>query len=173
MDRDGTVIVFNKEVTKPSQIRFYRGVPEAIKKLNELGYLCIIITNQPIIEKRIITRKKADELNKLLVQKLAARGARIQAVYLCPHRYPSKCSCRKPAIGMLLKAKKRFRLDFKKSFMVGDDRRDVETGRRAKIRTILVKTGRAGKDTDLFKSDPDFRAEDLLEAARIIKRIKK
>lgn len=171
LDRDGTIIVFSNRVLRSSQIRFYRGAPQAIRKLNQLGYLCIVVTNQPNIEKGIITKKKADQLNKLMVSRLKFRGARIDAVYMCPHKYPSSCSCRKPEIGMLLQAKKKFRIDFKKSFVVGDDMRDIALGRRAKIKTILVKTGIGGKDKRFFDAKPDYIAKDLTQSAKIIKKL--
>src|SRR6266481_545830 len=168
LDRDGTLIQFHGEPTQAEHIRVLKSAAPAVKILNDLGYLTIVVTNQPIIEKGIITRKQGDALNGLLVSRLKKSGARIDAAYLCPHKYPSTCKCRKPGIGMIKAAQKKFKIDLKKSFIVGDSTRDVMTGLNAKLKTILVKTGEGGKDRKFFDVDADYTVKDVLGAAKLI-----
>ena len=178
LDRDG---VINEEVGQLSRVenfKFYDFAPEAIKKINETDYLAIIIANQPMIAKGFMTEKDLDEIHKKLETELGINGAKIDAIYYCPH-HPEKgfvgeklelkikCKCRKPEIGLLLKAKREFNIDFKKSYLIGDKTSDILAGKRAGCKTILVKTGYGGKD-GLFPVKPDFRADNLLKAVKII-----
>jgi len=105
---------------------------------------------------------------------LAKKNIRIKETYFCPHhpeakikKYRKKCHCRKPGPGMLLKAKKEFNLDLNHSFLIGDKTSDILAGKNAGCMTILVQTGYAGKD-GLFKVNPDYTAEDLLSAIKLI-----
>lgn len=178
LDRDG---VLNEEVDQLSRVenfKIYDFVPEAIKKINETDYLTIIITDQPMIAKGFMTENDLKEIHKKLETELGLKGAKIDAIYYCPH-HPEKgfagerlelkiqCKCRKPEIGLLLKAKKDFNIDFKKSYFIGDKTRDILTGKRAGCKTILVKTGYGGKD-ELFFVKPDFTVNNLLKAIDII-----
>ena len=174
LDRDGTI---NKEVDNLCDVRDLRilpGVAGAIKKLNNLGFLTIIITNQPVVSRGWLTEKEINEIHAVLIKRLGKRGAKIDAVYFCPHhpdaqvkKYRLHCKCRKPNIGMIQKAVKRFKIDMRKSFMVGDSTRDILAGKRAKLTTILVKTGYKGKDGK-YNVKPDFLAKNLNGAVRII-----
>lgn len=171
LDRDGTIIRQVDELVRSEQLRLLPKVANAIKRFNQLGYLCVIVTNQPITQKGLITLKKAKALNELLVKKLAQLGARIDAVYVCPHSYPSTCSCRKPAIGMIRRAQKKLNIDMKKSFIIGDSARDVMTGVNAGVKTILVRTRDGGPDKKFFDVEPDYKAKSLWESVRIVESI--
>lgn len=174
LDRDG---VINQEVDlliKIRDLRILSGTAQAIKKLNHAGFLLIVATNQPQIARGWITEEGVERINKALVQKLKKEGAKIDAVYYCPHhpnanlkKYRKNCICRKPNIGLIKKAQKRFRINLRKSFFVGDTTRDILAGKRAKMKTILVKTGYAGKDGK-YKVKPDYKAKDLREAVKVI-----
>lgn len=176
LDRDGTI---NKEVDNLRRIKDLKILPgagTAIKKLNDLGLLVVVVTNQPVISRGWITEKGLDRIHAVLIKELGKKGAKLDAIYYCPHhikaqvkKYRVLCSCRKPEIGMILKASKKFGIDLKKSFMVGDSTRDILAGKKAKMKTILVKTGYAGKDGK-YNVKPDFVAKNLLAAATIIKK---
>lgn len=176
LDRDGVV---NREVDVLRDIRQLHILPsaaEAIKKINLLGFLAIIITNQPVVARGWLTEKELDEIHAILIKRLQKKGARIDAVYYCPHhpnanlkKYRMRCVCRKPNLGMIKKAAKKYKIDMKKSFIVGDSTSDILTGKKAGLKTILVKTGYAGEDGK-YGVRPDFTAKNLLGAARIIKR---
>ena len=176
LDRDG---VLNREVDvlrDVKQLRVLPGVPAALKAFTKLGFLNVIITNQPVIARGWLTERGVEHIHDVLCERLAVRGARIDAVYYCPHhpnanlkKYRTKCRCRKPNTGMIKKAAKDLRIDIKRSFFVGDSTMDVMTGKNAKMKTILVKTGYAGKD-GRYEVKPDFTVKNLIGLANFLKR---
>ncbi len=172
LDRDGTLIEQFDEITDFSQMRILRGVPEGIRLLNKSRFLVIVVTNQPVIGKGLVTKKKVDEMHMALSAQLKEEGAFIDAFYVCPHRYGENCACRKPNLGLIEAAIQEHGIDVPSSFFVGDDMRDIETGRRAKMKTILVETGNAGRDTRYFNVQPDEVAHDLVAAAESIIRVR-
>jgi mannose-1-phosphate guanylyltransferase/phosphomannomutase len=179
LDRDGTIIRQVELLHKASEVKLLPGAARAIQAFNKLGYLTVIITNQPVVARGISTPEEIDEIHALLIDRLGEKGAKIDAVYFCPHhpkadmkKYRIACKCRKPEIGMILKAAKNHGIDLRKSFMVGDSTRDVQTGNRAKLKTILVKTGHGGKDVWQFESKPDFVVANLSGAAKVIKQLR-
>lgn len=176
LDRDGTI---NKEVDvlrDVKQLRILSGAAKAIKLINNLGFLAIIITNQPVIARGWLTEKEVDAIHGILVRRLNKKGAKIDAVYYCPHhpnanlkKYRLICKCRKPCVGMIKEAVKQLKVNSKRSFLIGDSTGDILAGKRAGLKTILVKTGYGGKDGK-YKTAPDFIAKNLTEAVRIIQK---
>ena len=180
LDRDGTIIRQVELPRKPSQLRLLAGAADAIKRLKKEGYFTAIISNQPVVARGILTPAGVVGLNEVLLKRLAARGAGIDAFYFCPHhpnadvrKYRKACACRKPNPGMILEAARRHRIDLRKSFFIGDTTQDVLAGRNAGVRTILVRTGHGGRDPWQYKAKPDFIAKDLPAAARLIGRLSK
>ncbi len=179
LDRDGTI---NKEVEylrDLGRLRILPGAGRAIAKLNRLGFLVVIVTNQPVVARGWLDEKELDEIHAILIRRLKKDGAKIDAVYYCPHhpkanlkKYRLFCRCRKPNIGMITKAVKKFKINIKKSFMVGDSTRDILTGKRVGLKTILVKTGYGGQDGK-YKIRPDFVAKNLLGAVKIVSKYAK
>ena len=170
LDRDGTLVEYEEVPDRPEKIRAFPFSGRAVKHFNDLGFLVIVHTNQPAIEKGIMTSEQHDELNELMKQQLSKDGARIDAIYTCPHQFvpDREDRCRKPDPGLIEQAQRDFPIDMARSWLVGDTTRDMETGRRLGIRTILVATGDGGKDTRFFKTKADYVARDLLAATRII-----
>lgn len=176
LDRDG---VINREVDvlrNIKQLKLLPGAARAVEKINKLGFLAIIITNQPVIARGWLTEKEVDEVHAVLIKRLGQKNAKIDAIYYCPHhpnanlkKYRIKCSCRKPGTGLIKKAVKELKINLKESFMVGDRTADILAGKRVGLKTILVKTGYAGKDGK-HKVKPDFTAINLLKAADVIKK---
>ncbi len=176
LDRDGTLIRQVELLHIPSQIKIFSGVISAIKAFNKLGYLVVIVTNQPVVARGIIGLREVDRIHAALVDRLGKKGAKIDAVYYCPHhpqatvkRYRTACKCRKPRPGMVLRAVKEHNIDLKRSFLVGDSTQDVLAANRAKVKMILVKTGHGGKDPWQHKGNPDFVVKSLSGAVSIIK----
>ncbi|MDO8743411.1 MAG: HAD-IIIA family hydrolase [Candidatus Azambacteria bacterium] len=178
LDRDGVINQEVDQLSKKEQLKIYDFAVQAIKRINESDYLTVLITNQPMIAKGFMTEEDLNEIHKKLETELGLRGAKIDAIYHCPHHpekgfsgeIPSlkiKCKCRKPEIGLFLKARKDFNIDLKKSYFIGDKTSDILTGSRAGGKTILVKTGYGGKDK-LFSAKPDFIAKNIFEAVKII-----
>ena len=170
-DRDGTVIEQVEVLTEPSQVRLLPGAAEAIADLNRRGFLVIGLTNQPIMEKGLLTEEGLRNIHKALQKLLGESGARMDAVYTCPHRYreTGQCRCRKPGLGLLEDAAREVPIDMAHSWLIGDRLRDIETGRRAGLETILVGTGGPNKDDEFFPdTKPDHTAGDLISAVRLI-----
>jgi len=173
-DRDG---VINEEINllyKPKQLKLIKGAAEAIKRLNNSEYLVIVITNQPVVARGLCTEEDIREIHKKLETLLGENGAFIDRIYYCPHhpdkgypnenkKYKIECECRKPNIGMLLKAEKEFNIGEKLSFIIGDSTTDIQTGINYGIQTILVKTGYKGLDKK-FSVIPNYVFQDLKEA---------
>jgi len=171
LDRDGTIIEQVDVLNDAAQLRLLPGAAKAIAGLKERGYLVIGITNQPIIEKGLLSHEKLQLIHDALQHMLEKEGARLDAIYTCPHQYRAEgqCNCRKPGTGLIEDAQKEFAIDIEKSWLVGDRLRDVATGRNAKLKTILVATGGVSKDDEFFpEAVPDYRASDLQEAAALI-----
>jgi D-glycero-D-manno-heptose 1,7-bisphosphate phosphatase len=161
LDRDGVVVEDKHYQFKTSDMRILDGVPEAIARLNKAGYLVVIISNQSGVARGYFTEKDVRAFNEHLVAELKTRGARIDAVYYCPHhptkakveKYRVDCDCRKPKPGMLIKAAKEHDIVLSGSWMVGDKDSDVQAGKSAGCRTICIGEGKSAADA----TAPDIR----------------
>ncbi len=179
LDRDGTIIKYDDLITKSSQITLLPGAGRAIKELNQRDFLVIVATNQPVVARGLITPEGVRGLHRFIEKKLARFGASIDAWYFCPHhpeatlkRYRMACDCRKPKPGMFKEAVKKFNIDTRKSYSIGDGIIDAVAGKRAGLKTIQVKTGPGHERLDKIyknKAKPDFRVKDLSAALRVIK----
>lgn len=149
LDRDGTINKYVGFLRCLEQMELIDGVSEAIRKINNSGYLAIVVTNQPVIARGDITESELDEIHMKMETLLGNEGAYIDALYYCPH-HPDKgfegevpelkidCECRKPKPGMLKKAAKDFNIDLSKSYMIGDTPADVKTGLNANCKAFLI-----------------------------------
>lgn len=180
LDRDGVIIQQVDFLIKPKQLKLLPNVGKVIKLLNHFGFLVVVITNQPVVARGLIKPEGIDKIHTVLINRLKKQGAKIDAVYFCPHhpnanvkKYRLRCRCRKPGIGLIIKAAKDFNINLKKSFMVGDALIDIVAGKRAGLTNILVKTGPGHSRLDkLYQKNfkPDFIAKNLNEIIRIIKK---
>src|SRR3989440_2296402 len=177
LDRDGTVIEHVHLLTQPSQVRLINGAADAIKNLQALDYACVIVTNQSVIGRGLLSEKGLVEVHDEMHRQLAECGARLDGVFFCPaapsttDRTLVEHHDRKPGPGMLQKAAREMLLDLSRSWIVGDMHSDMLAGRNAGLRaTILVRTGQ-GDTTDPHDPAVDYVAIDLLEASRLIARL--
>ncbi|MFJ6025523.1 D-glycero-alpha-D-manno-heptose-1,7-bisphosphate 7-phosphatase [Brevundimonas sp. NPDC092305] len=145
LDRDGVLIEDVGYPHREDQLRLMPGAVEAVRRLNALGYLCIIVTNQSGVARGYFTEERMHAFNALLVERLTEAGARIEAVYACPfhadavideYRHPDHPD-RKPNPGMLLRAIADHGIDPARSLMIGDQPSDTEAARRAGVRGYL------------------------------------
>ena len=182
LDRDGTIVREVDYLRSAHSLRLLPGAAEAIRRLNRAGYAVVIATNQSGIARGLLTEDDLKGIHGTLIQRLAKRGARIDAIYYCPHhpqaaveRYRRRCRCRKPQSGMLARAARDLQLDLARSVAVGDSARDIEAGQRAGCRTVLVRTGYGAEaEADLRQRPPDHIASNLSEAASwILRRAKR
>ena len=157
LDRDGTINEYVGFLTDIKEFHLLDGVAEAIRKINASGYLAIVVTNQPIIARGEVSFTELQEIHNKMETLLGAEGAYIDAIYFCPHHpdkgfegerveYKISCDCRKPKPGMLLKAAEDFNIDLSRSWMVGDGKNDVEAGKNAGCKTVLIGTEDYGQD---------------------------
>lgn len=163
LDRDGTIMREVNYCSDPKQVEIFPGVPEALERLKAKGYKLVVISNQAGIGRGYFT-----EAQYRLVEAEVARAvlpATFDAVYFCPDRPDRATDRRKPAPGMVLEAQREHDIDLARSFFIGDKAIDIECGRNAGVRTILVKTGYGAKETH---ATPNWSAEDLSAAADII-----
>ena len=171
LDRDGTINKYVGFLTNEKDMELIPKVSEAIKKINNSEYLCIVITNQPVIARGEITENELDNIHMKMEKLLGEEGAFINDLYYCPH-HPDKgyegevkelkivCECRKPSIGMVLKAASDYNIDLSKSYMIGDTTLDIKMAENAGLTSILVKTGKAGTDGK-YDAQPDYICDDL------------
>ncbi|MSU54342.1 MAG: D-glycero-beta-D-manno-heptose 1,7-bisphosphate 7-phosphatase [Candidatus Staskawiczbacteria bacterium] len=165
LDRDGTINVNHENYVKEiSDFKFLPGAISAIKQLSKTDYKIIVITNQSGIGRKVITENKLKEIHRWMVGQLKKHGARIDGIYYCSHHPDNGCSCRKPEPGMFLRAMKDFNINLSKSWMVGDDKKDIIAARRANIRAIKI----GEKLPKELKLEANHYVKNLLEAVTII-----
>lgn len=167
LDRDGTLNEHVEYLHEVSKFKLVPGVLDAMRRIKAKGFRLVVVTNQPGIGIGYFTREQFFEVNREFLRACDKAGIGIDRVYYCPHNKADNCDCRKPKTGMLTRAAKDLNLDISKSFMVGDMSSDIKAGKDMGCRTVLVKTGLAGKDK-LFDLKPDFEAASLVQAAEWI-----
>ncbi len=169
LDRDGVLVRDVDYLREPSQIEILPGVPRALKSLRAAGFKLVVVTNQSGVARGYFSLAMLAKIHRELKRRLAESGAKWDALYFSPHSADSAHPWRKPGIGMIKAAKKRFKLDLTTSYFVGDTTTDVQTARNAGCAAILVRTGKAGRDGKHPKAKPDQVCRDLAGAARWIR----
>lgn len=173
LDKDGTLVENVPYNVDPAKLRLTPQAIDGLKLLLDHGYLLFIITNQSGLARGLFTRADFAHLQAALTGMLLAQGVPIQDVYVCPHAPSASklgvgCLCRKPAPGMLHQAASAHRIDLSRSWMVGDILDDVEAGRRAGCRSVLIDVGNETEWRMSPLREPQVRARTLLEAAQAI-----
>ena len=148
LDRDGTLNVEKNYLYKPSDWEWIPGAIETIRSFNQAGYLVIVVTNQAGIARGFFSSAEVESLHRHVDGMLAAKGARVDGYYYCPHHsdFSGPCDCRKPKPGMLLRAQSDHQIDMSRSWMIGDKLIDVQAGLAAGVRSMLVLTGYGAKE---------------------------
>jgi D,D-heptose 1,7-bisphosphate phosphatase len=175
LDKDGTLIENEPYNINPEIIRLAAGAGEALSLLRQTGYLLIIISNQSGIARGYFQEQDLLPVAAKLYALCEQLGSPLSGFFYCPHlpegvieAYSCKCDCRKPESGLLYRAAKEHGIDLEQSWMIGDILHDVEAGRRAGCRTVLVDNG---NETEWVLSPgryPHHIARNLVDAARII-----
>jgi len=171
LDRDGTVNEERQYLHETAQLRLIRGAAKAIRLLNEAGVPVFLTTNQAGIGRGYYAEEAMLTLHDELGRRLARRGAHLDAIYHCPHHPDEGCTCRKPQPGMLLRAAAEYALDLPRSFAIGDKLSDLQAGRHAGCRTVLVLTGygqQVRQESEGLDWQPDHVARNLLQAVQWI-----
>lgn len=157
LDRDGTINRYVGFLRDIDDFELLPDVAEAVKKINDSGYLAIVVTNQPVIARGEVTYKELSEIHDKMETLLGQEGAYLDGIYYCPH-HPDKgfegeipelkmeCECRKPKPGLLMKAAEDLNIDLASSWMIGDGANDILAGKNAGCRTVLIGNDDYGQD---------------------------
>ena len=148
LDRDGTINKYVGFLRNIDDFELIEGVAEAIKLINQSGYLAIVVTNQPVIARGEVSWEELNEIHEKMATLLGKEGAYVDGIYICPHHpdkgfegerpeYKIDCDCRKPKPGLLLQAAKDFNIELSESYMIGDSHRDVEAGENAGVKKSI------------------------------------
>lgn len=179
LDRDGVINEDIGHLKRIDDIKLLPGSGRAIRKINDCGFLAIVVTNQAVVAHGTLTEDGLREIHNKLETLLAIDGAKIDGIYYCPHhpdkgfkgesqKYKIKCDCRKPKIGLIKKAVKDFNINLRKSYFIGDTTTDAKTARNAGIKFIGVSTGYSLRDNKYKISNKVIIFKGLLEAVNVV-----
>ncbi len=179
IDRDGTISEEVGYVNHPSRYRVFSYSAEAIKLLNQAGWLAVLVTNQAGVARGYFAEEMIGRVHTVLNEELARGGARLDAIYYCPHHptvgqapYRQTCDCRKPRPGLIRRAADEHNIDLPKSWMVGDRYSDVEFAHAAGVRSAFVLSGYGLGEWEhqrhIWKQQPEIVADNLLDAVQKI-----
>jgi D-glycero-D-manno-heptose 1,7-bisphosphate phosphatase len=173
IDRDG---VINKDpggwtphsyVTEWSLFHFIPGTLEALKILKDKGIKVIVASNQGGVNKGIYTKEQLNKVNEKMLKEIRSAGGEVEEVNYCIHRDEDNCSCRKPKSGMLETAAKKYGIDLKSTYFIGDDKKDILAGKKAGCKTVLVLSGKSSRESIKdWQEKPDYVFDNLLEAVK-------
>lgn len=178
IDRDGTLNIYRGLIYREEQLELDQSAVEAIRLINQSGYMAIVITNQPVVARGLCEISDVKQIHKKLETLLGREGVFLDDILFCPHHpdkgYPEEnpaykipCNCRKPQTGMIDACVQRYNIDVAQSWMIGDTTIDLQTGANAGTHTALVLTGEGGKDGK-YTIEPELTANNLFEAVQNI-----
>ena len=182
IDRDGTISEEVGYVNHPSRYKVFPFAAEAVRRLNNAGWLAILVTNQAGVARGYFTEDLIHTVHGLLQSELGSGSAQLDGIYYCPHHpsvgeppYRQACDCRKPRTGLVLRAAAEHEVDMNRSWMIGDRYSDVELASNAGLRSAFVLTGYGRGEWEYsrhrwaeWRGEPEIVAENLLEAVERI-----
>lgn len=177
LDRDGTLTVESDWVRRPEELVLLPGAAQAVAELARAGFLVVVVTNQSAVARGMIDERELAAIHARFEELLAAGGARVDGIYFCPHHptegvgvYRRECACRKPKAGLLVRAAEELGIEFARSWVVGDARRDLEAGARVGVRGVMVATGKGEREFEALVAEGGSVpfVPGVLEAARWI-----
>jgi D-glycero-D-manno-heptose 1,7-bisphosphate phosphatase len=165
LDRDGTIVVDRGYLGDPAGLEFEPGAAEGLQFLHANGYRLVVITNQSGIGRGLFSLERLRAMNTRLNEMVENAGAKLERIYFCPHTPDDHCDCRKPALGLMTQASSELGFQPALATVIGDKKSDIEFGRRAGSRTILIAhdSSRA-----VLSAGPDIVAVNLMDAARAL-----
>ena len=139
LDRDGVINEKRDDYVKSiSELKIFPYVAQSIKKFHELGFIVIVITNQSVINRGIITDKQLEKIHDEIQDSLELSGTKIEAFYYCPHTPEESCSCRKPKTGLILQAVSDWNINLDSSWFFGDSDSDIAAGKSIGCKTMKI-----------------------------------
>jgi len=171
VDRDGVINRDRSDYVKSwSEFEFLPGSLDALKLLTLNDYQVILITNQSVINRKMVTEEELLDIHAKMEEAVINHGGRIKAVYYCPHVPEDGCTCRKPEPGLVERAKAEHGLDLSSTCLIGDSFKDIVCAQRAGCaRIVLVRTGHGRKAEEICRDagiEPDHVADDLMAAVK-------
>ena len=173
IDRDG---VINKDpggwtehsyVTDWKDFHFLPGTLEALRILKEEGIKVIVASNQGGVSKGVYKKEQLNKINDLMLKEIKRSSGEIEEVFYCIHKDEDNCNCRKPKPGMLEEAARKYGIDPKTTYFIGDDKKDILAGKKIGCRAVLVLSGKSKReDVKMWEEKPDYIFKDLLEAVK-------
>jgi D-glycero-D-manno-heptose 1,7-bisphosphate phosphatase len=171
LDRDGVLIENRAEYVRTlADVAFLPGALQAMQRAAALPFAVVIVSNQAGVGRGLITPETAASIQSAVVDAVRAHGGRIDAAYFCPHRADENCPCRKPRPGMLLQAAQELGIDLAASWMVGDNITDMQAGRAAGARCLLVRSGLGDRQPPADAHTPFDVVDDVAAAVAFIER---
>lgn len=163
LDRDGTIVIDRNYLGDPAGLEFLPGAEVGLLRLHDIGCRMIVITNQSGIGRGLLSVEQVELVNERLRQMVHRLGAKLEAIYFCPHAPDDRCNCRKPEPGLLMRAGRDLNFEPASAVVIGDKASDMEFGRRVGARAILVTNGNAalGAHADVVVSDLDDAARTI------------
>lgn len=175
LDKDGTIVKNVPYNVDPDRMHLTAGAAEGLSRLSDAGYRFIVVSNQSGVARGRFAEEALEGVEARLRALLAEIGVRLEGFYYCPHHpqgvvpeYAHVCRCRKPKPGLLLKAAREHNVDLTRAWFIGDILNDVEAGRQAECRTILIDNGNETEWSLTPRRLPNHVVADLAEAARVI-----
>ncbi len=178
LDRDGTLNEYVGFLRKPKELKLLPEASEAVRLINDSEYLAVVVTNQPVVARGETSLSELDYINAKLETELGKEGAYLDDIFICPHHKDKgfegeikelkfNCRCRKPETGLIYEAAKSYNIDLSSSYIIGDTPADVECGKKAGLKTVLLRGGRKieGKES---LSGPDLICGDVLSAVKAV-----
>ena len=161
LDRDGTINVDYGYVSQVEKFEILPGAVEGLKKMKAMNYLLLIISNQSGIGRGYYSITDYEKVMETMHHQLKGHGIQIDDCFYCPHSPESNCSCRKPGTKMIEEAVRKWNVNVKESFFIGDKDTDIKAGKKSGLKTILI----SDKEKEFGQN---FRVANLVEAAMII-----
>lgn len=168
LDRDGTIARDVPYCSRPEDFKLLPGAADGIRLLNQHGFKAVVVTNQSGIARGYFTEETLARIHDKMYRDLAKSGAHVDATYYCPHHPDENCECRKPKAKMLLQAAADLNIDLGKSYVIGDKDMDIEIGKNAGCKTILIAEENKEGETDKQVPCPDYVASSISDAAQWI-----
>jgi D-glycero-D-manno-heptose 1,7-bisphosphate phosphatase len=155
LDRDGVINKKRLDYVKDiNELKFLPNIFNAIKKFNDMGFIIIVITNQSVVNRKIISEIQLKEIHDYMLKTMKKNSCEIIKIYYCPHHPDEKCNCRKPNTGMIEQAIKDFKIKIPNAILIGDSESDIEAATRMKIKSIKIQTN--GQLIDLIEDVKDM-----------------
>lgn len=167
LDRDGVILDDEGYMSRPEQIKFITGVPEALRTFINAGFELFIVTNQSGIGRGYFTESEYLAFHQAMIAGLRSQNIEIRDTKYCPHLPDADCACRKPNPGMILDLLAHYQIDPAESFMIGDRKSDIDAGIAAGVRSVQIAIPGVQKEKDLHPHAAGY-AENLLHASKYI-----